>query len=37
VIPLEDRGAEAGTPAERLSVAWRRVMARAVYDQRHGV
>lgn len=37
VIPLEDRDAEAGTPADRLSVAWRRVMARAVYDQRHGV
>lgn len=37
VIPLEDRGAEAGTPADRLSVAWRRGMARAVYDQRHGV
>ncbi len=37
VIPLEDRGAEAGAPADRLSVAWRRVMARAVYDQRHGV
>jgi vanillate O-demethylase monooxygenase subunit len=37
VLALEDRGAEAGTPPDRLSVAWRRVMARAVYDQRHGV
>jgi phenylpropionate dioxygenase-like ring-hydroxylating dioxygenase large terminal subunit len=36
-LPPEDHNAEAGARADRLSVAWRRLMARAVYDQRHGV
>jgi phenylpropionate dioxygenase-like ring-hydroxylating dioxygenase large terminal subunit len=37
LLPLADGAGAVPARPDRLSVAWRRMMARAVYDQRHGV